>query len=304
MGRIARKAFSLVVFHSTYIPAHLKIATVCRGAGVPYILTPRAGLTDQAQARKRWKKALANRLGFGRFVRGASALHFLTPLEKSRSRTWGRPSFVVGNGIDLPNAADQRDSVTATDQPIRVCFIGRLSIRPKGIDLLLDALALWAKEDHSVADRVNVSLYGPGSRREREWIQNKLGQEKLAPWVSLEEAVAGSAKAEVLVRSDLFVHTSRFEGMPMAVLEALSYGTPCLLSPGTGLADEVEQAGAGIAVGSTVESVANALAGLDRQALRRMRPSARAFAEQRSWPIIARDTLNAYRPYRLARQPR
>ena len=42
---------------------------------------------------------------------------------------------------------------------------------------------------------------------------------------------------------DLFIHTFRFEGHPIAVLEALSYGIPCLLTPGTNMAGEVEAAG-------------------------------------------------------------
>jgi glycosyltransferase involved in cell wall biosynthesis len=46
---------------------------------------------------------------------------------------------------------------------------------------------------------------------------------------------------------DLFIHTFRFKGHPIAVLEALSYGIPCLLTPGINIASGVEATPAAIA---------------------------------------------------------
>ncbi|MBD2561236.1 MULTISPECIES: glycosyltransferase [Nostoc] len=57
---------------------------------------------------------------------------------------------------------------------------------------------------------------------------------------------AGDGSCLVLIAVLVYVrYTSRFEGHPIAVLEALSYGLPCLLTPGTNMAKEVEAAGAG-----------------------------------------------------------
>lgn len=39
----------------------------------------------------------------------------------------------------------------------------------------------------------------------------------------------------VLLQTDLFIQTSRHEGMPMGLLEALSIGVPCLVTVGTSL---------------------------------------------------------------------
>ena len=47
--------------------------------------------------------------------------------------------------------------------------------------------------------------------------------------------------------------------MPMSVLEALSYGLPCILTPGTNMADEVESAGAGWKCDFNALSIANTI---------------------------------------------
>jgi hypothetical protein len=46
----------LVVFHSTYIPAHLRIGGRLRKAGIPYVICPRGGMTRYAQTHKWLKK--------------------------------------------------------------------------------------------------------------------------------------------------------------------------------------------------------------------------------------------------------
>lgn len=290
LARLARKTFSVVVFHSTYIPVHARLAKACRDSGVPYVLTPRAGLTAGARARRRWKKAVANRLWFDRLVRGAAAIHFLTETERRTSATGDRPAFVVGNGIDLPESWEKTLSADPKG-PLRLTYIGRLSIRAKGLDRLLDGCATLAGRDARVAKRLRVGIHGPGTRTETRWLTRTIHKRGLASWVFLEAPVFGSAKAALLRETDLFLHTSRFEGMPMAVLEALAHGVPCLLSGGTGLADEVQAGGAGIAAPEAAEELATVLGALDPRGLADMRPGARAFASDHSWEIIGRRTV-------------
>ena len=53
----------------------------------------------------------------------------------------------------------------------------------------------------------------------------------------------GEDKYRCFLACDVFVHTSRFEGMPMSVLEAMALGRPCLVTPGTNVADVVCEGG-------------------------------------------------------------
>ena len=52
--------------------------------------------------------------------------------------------------------------------------------------------------------------------------------------------IYGEDKYKVLDSSDIMVLTSRSEGMPMVVLEALSFGCPCIVSEATNMATIVK----------------------------------------------------------------
>ena len=84
----------------------------------------------------------------------------------------------------------------------------------------------------------------------------------------------------------------------MAVLEALSHGLPCLLTPGTNVSAEIAEGGAGWEVPPTPEGIAQgiaeAIAGRDR--LPAMGANARALSvREYDWGVVARKTVVAYR---------
>ena len=53
--------------------------------------------------------------------------------------------------------------------------------------------------------------------------------------------------------------TSRYEGFPMTILEAWSYGNPCLVTPGTNVADEIAINNLGWTVNLTADSIADGI---------------------------------------------
>ena len=90
--------------------------------------------------------------------------------------------------------------------------------------------------------------------------------------------------------------TSRFEGMPMGLIEALSYGVPCIVTPGTNLMQEIESAGAGFGCELMPEKIASAimLSLTNKTELLEMRNNAKVLAAQYSWDEIASKTHDAY----------
>ena len=73
--------------------------------------------------------------------------------------------------------------------------------------------------------------------------------------VELHEAIDGSEKEAELLSADVFIQTSRSEGMSMGILEALSYGVPCLVTRGTNLGEIIEQYDAGWVAETNAEYV-------------------------------------------------
>jgi glycosyltransferase involved in cell wall biosynthesis len=53
----------------------------------------------------------------------------------------------------------------------------------------------------------------------------------------------GEEKLRYFLACDVFVHPSRFEGMPLAVLEAMALGRPCLVTPGSNMGELVHECG-------------------------------------------------------------
>ncbi len=285
----------LVVFHSTYIPAHAVLATRLQRAAIPYVLCPRGGMTRYAQSYRWWKKGIANLLFFNKLVARAAAINCLTHGEAEASQGWNRPMFVVGNGVCMPGSTDLASPGRAT--ALRLVFIGRLHLQYKGLDLLLQACRLLQTELRRAG--AAVELYGPDCQGSAKVLAGRIAAMHLEDVVSLHGPVLGEAKTALLSQTDVFLHPSRSEGHPVAVLEALAHGVPCLLTPVTNLAEEVAAAGAGWKVEPSAEGIAAGIREVlatDRKQLQRAGAAARRLAEENyTWEEVAVRWVEEYR---------
>lgn len=140
-----------------------------------------------------------------------------------REHAPGVPVHVISNPLQL-KADDTPDSVAqAVLDACRGCEIllavGRLSVQ-KGYDLLLPAFAV-ATAKHSQW-RLVVAGEGP----ERARIQAQITALGLSERVVL----AGFTRTSqtLMRRASAYVLSSRYEGFPNALLEAMGYGLPCV----------------------------------------------------------------------------
>ena len=100
----------------------------------------------------------------------------------------------------------------------------------------------------------------------------------------------------MLTQADAFIMTSRFEGLPMGMIEALAYGLPVLATQGTNLADVVDAADAGWTSDNTVDGVVRMLnaAIRDKDQYKEKSNNALALSKQYSWEGIAEKTHTEY----------
>lgn len=283
----------LISFHSTYILKQAILARHSRRLGIPYVIVPRGGMTVGAQRRKAFKKLLANALFFRAMVRSAVAIHCLNESEADEARTWGVPVFVSPNGIDPQTRCNPLDH--AASSSIRFLFIGRIDIEHKGLDRLLGAVSLIA--DDFRATKSTVALYGPHSSKDFQRLRRQISVLGLGDIVATPGEVRGADKTTALIDADCFVHLSRYEGHPIAVLEALTHGLPCLLTRETNVSGCVQAAGAGWEVGGRPEDASRVMQAImrDPSQLRHMRPKAIALArDQFDWGKIAAHLSTVY----------
>lgn len=243
----------LVVFESFYHMGDCLVAKELKKIGIPYIIVPRSALTDGAQHKKRIKKIIGNALFFKRYAKNALAIHYLTNKEYEDSGdSWNAHHFIIPNGIEQHNR-NTYESVT----PKKWSFIARYEIYQKGIDLLLRAIA--CNKERLIESNIQLNMYGDGPEDIVDSIKKQIDQDGIGDIVKVNAAAYDKEKEKILMDTDLFVLTSRFEGHPMGLIEALSYGIPCLISAGTNMKEEVEAAGAGWTCEGDSESISKAI---------------------------------------------
>ena len=281
----------IVVVEEFYCFPFCKIISDIQKQKIPYIIIPRSEMTGMAQENKKWKKKLGNLLYFNRFAKKAIGIQFLTENEKNDSgKKWNKKFFVIPNGIDLPEKKKEDFSFDC----IKASYIGRIEIYQKGLDLLIDAIA--ELKDDLTNNNFQLTIYGPNRDEALTDLMCKVKMNYLENIVSFHEAVFNTRKAEVLLNTDVFIMTSRFEGHPMGLIEALSYGIPCVATRGTNMADEICDYDAGWTAENDKETI--------KQALRQMifsrncsqkGKNAHALAMNYSWETIAKKSHAEYK---------
>ena len=257
---------------------------------IPYVIVPHGELTDGAQSKKAWKKRLGNFLLFGSFFDRAEAIQCLSKQELETTH-FGRCKFIVPNGMNLPVVENRQ----FREQGLRFLYIGRLDAYHKGLDLLIEAVAKtkqWFIENKNLLD-----IYGPDLNGRYANVERLIKENNVDDVVRLHHEVTGKDKEQLLRNADVFVQTSRFEGMPMGVLEALSYGLPCLVTEGTNMADLVGKYNAGWCAKTDVNSIANAFQqvfeGVDGLEMRSQN-AVQLIKENFLWEKVAEDAIREY----------
>lgn len=113
------------------------------------------------------------------------------------------------------------DNVNENDNIFKMLFLGRLGQR-KGIYDLLDVLTA---NKQRYAGNVKVLCGGDGEIERVKGIVKSNGLERMFEYVGW---VSGDRKAELLNEADAYILPSYNEGLPISVLEAMSYNLPII----------------------------------------------------------------------------
>ena len=101
----------------------------------------------------------------------------------------------------------------------KIISVGRLDYQ-KGYDILI---SVWNKISKKYPDW-SLEVYGEGVEREK--LQNKINELNLNSSFLLKGAVKNIY--EKYLESSIYIMSSRYEGMPMVLLEAMSFGLPVI----------------------------------------------------------------------------
>ena len=283
---------NVAIFEGFYEFPFMKLVDDLNKKNIPYVIVPRSQLTESAQKQKALKKILGNFVYFEKFLRGAAAVHYLTEQEKAESAKWHVKNFVIPNGI-----AKREFFLRPSLEKISAVYIGRINIYQKGLDLLLQACARIKADLEKKFFTLKIYGANEESTKDTATLNAMIKDFGLENFVEILPAVFGADKKSVLESANLFVMTSRFEGLPMALLEALSYSLPCFVTTGTNMAEKIQEGGAGCIAKIDVANIADELLKLLETfpaTYEAMSKSANLLAQKYSWSEIAKRSHEIY----------
>ena len=281
----------IAVFHECYRPEYLKISRTLRAAGIPYVIVPHGSLGKEAQQKKALKKKIGNILFFNRFIQGAAALQMLSQKEYDNT-FFGRKKIIATNGVILPGIKKESFSKDGLDFFYFFC----LDAYHKGLDILVDALSRIKRQ--FVENNCRLSIYGPDHQGRFENLSNLVINHDLSDVIELHHEISGQEKIERLLKADVFIQSSRFEGMPLGVLEALSYGVPCVVTRGTNIGEEIESYKAGWMSETDPACLAEVILKVisEKRCLKEFGQNGVSLVKDRyAWGVITKNTVDQYR---------
>lgn len=278
----------IIVFHEVYYPKYIAISNYVIKNKIPYIIIPHGCLTSGAQNIKKYKKKMGN-IFFKKYLKKANAIHYLSEFEKKDS-VYALSGYVLGNGIDIPRKTNRNKN----NKNIIISYIGRIDIYHKGIDLLLEAVNISQNVIRS--KRVTINIYGTCDNSTKKCIKHYINSKQIDDIVFLKKPVYGAEKRKVLERSHYFIQTSRFEGHPMGIIEAMSFGVPVLATYGTGMGDEISKNNLGLSCKTDAVSISKSLEKmLTLDNVEEQSHNARRFAMLNyDWSVIAKNNIKVY----------
>lgn len=262
-------------------------AFIHRRRRVPLIVSPHGMLDPWIVRRNRPKKLIAELLFENSLRENANIYRALNRKEADAIRKVAPKAkiIVLPNGVELPEelALSAKGAVDKAQREI--LFLGRLHEK-KGVLELIQAIEMvWKTTQH----RPHLTIAGWGDDAYVQQVNRSIS-EAPAGSCAYVGPLHGAAKANAFRDSDAFILPSHSEGLPMAVLEACSYGVPALISDGCNLENLVE-AEAAIRVCVEPTQLSRELTAFCERSsveLREMGLQARRIVEESyTWPSIA-----------------
>jgi len=158
------------------------------------------------------------------FVQGLKAADVVVVLTESdylNYRQFNKNTVKIYNPLTI--VAEERADLKAHT----IAFTARISIQHKGIDFLLEA-AQYLPDDWKIA------MAGEGPESEMKIFKQLIAQFDVADKIIYRGALKDEALQAHYETASIFVSTSRWEGMPLVIGEAMGFGLPIVAMENTG----------------------------------------------------------------------
>lgn len=235
---LSKKGKAIFHLHGGWIPVYYSLSTFFHNNKMDFVITPHGAYNTIAMRKSFWLKKIYFTFFEGKILNRTSSIHCIGKSERNGLQAF----YPTPKTILLPYGFELQSNIElkkrAEDHFI-FGFIGRLDIYTKGLDTLLLAFEkLHRRKPH-------IQLWMVGDSKEKAILEKKIKDLKLNEAVILFGSKFGSEKQHLLQAMDVFVHPSRNEGLPLSVIEAASFGKPCIVTDATNIGSLVTKYNAG-----------------------------------------------------------
>ncbi len=183
-------------------------------------------------------------------------------LEMKKSGIKNSTNLLIRNWVphSVTNVPSEQDSVynerdskkVSSDQELQLILIGRLS-KQKGFDIFIKAANILSKKKL----KFKAKIIGTGIERNNLLkLCEKLGLKNSIDFLGF---ISDSKKKSILNSSDIFVLPSRFEGLPLTILEAMYFEKPVIATDINGIKEVITNEVDGLIVNCTAKDIAQKL---------------------------------------------
>ena len=228
---------AIYILHGSWIPRFYSLSRFLNNNGCKYITMQHGGYNNHAMQ----KSSLIKKVYFNLFektlLKNAQAIHCIgeSELEGLESLNMAEKGILIPYGFEKCQfSIDQKEKTESI-----FCYMGRLDNHTKGLDLLITAFS------NVQSLRPEAKLWIIGSGKGLEKLKELVSKYNLDEHVVFWGALFGEEKFQKMAQSTVFVHPSRFEGLPSAILEAATIGLPIIATQATNMAKFIAKHNAG-----------------------------------------------------------
>jgi glycosyltransferase involved in cell wall biosynthesis len=231
---LSKKNKAVFHIHGGWIPVFSSIEKLLHKNNLPFVFTPHGAYNIIAMKRSFWSKRLYFYLYEKSLLKNATKIHCIGKSETVGLRTLykNNKTVLTPYGFENTTALSIENS---KNENVVFGFIGRLDIYTKGLDTLIIAFKRITKT------HPKAQLWIVGSSNEKDRLNKMIIKNNLKKNVTLFGGKFGIEKENLLKQMDIFVHPSRNEGLPTSVIEAASYGKPCIVTDATNIGDLITE---------------------------------------------------------------
>jgi glycosyltransferase involved in cell wall biosynthesis len=224
-----------VQLHSVFVPELVTVAKRLAKRGIPYGATPHGALGKTAFSQSYLRKQTFFRLFDQPRLRRAAMVQAISD-EEFAALTQLVPEAkvtLIPNGCGEVKTGNESRRDTR-HRPI-FGYIGRMTICQKGLDFLLNGFSEYVYSGGA------GTLWMVGGGADSVKLEHMAECAGIASRVVFHGTQYGAEKDRLLMNMDAFVHTSRWEGLPTACLEAAAAQRPLIVTRETGLKTYIER---------------------------------------------------------------